>query len=203
MEDLEEDNSIYNISSLLSSLMEDDIEDLPEDNSVYDASSLLSSSMDDPIPQDVIDDIVKMTEEYARPIGLQITESYDTHLEEDSENEPIYMNVEEGLSILDEYDESSLDTSWWTEDERSTDTAVEPAEETAEVPAEETAEEPAEETAEVPAEDAAEEPAEETAEVPAEDMEETPCFAWSCIPVRRIFRRLRARAASFIDRVFR
>ncbi|XP_071970323.1 uncharacterized protein [Engystomops pustulosus] len=186
MEDLEEDNSIYNISSLLSSLMEDDIEDLPEDNSVYDASSLLSSSMDD-----------------ARPIGLQITESYDTHLEEDSENEPIYMNVEEGLSILDEYDESSLDTSWWTEDERSTDTAVEPAEETAEVPAEETAEEPAEETAEVPAEDAAEEPAEETAEVPAEDMEETPCFAWSCIPVRRIFRRLRARAASFIDRVFR
>ncbi|XP_071972633.1 uncharacterized protein [Engystomops pustulosus] len=185
MEDLEEDNSVYDISSLLSSLMEDDIEDLPEDNSVNDASSLLSSSMDDPIPQDVIDDIVKMTEEYARPIGLQITESYDTHLEEDSENEPIYMNVEEGLSILDEYD-SSLDTSWWTEDERSSDTAEEPveetAEETAEVPAEETAGEPAEETAEVPAKGTAEEPAEETAEVPAEDMEDTPCFAWSCIP---------------------
>ncbi|XP_071970267.1 uncharacterized protein [Engystomops pustulosus] len=200
--DLEEDDSVYDITSLLSSLLEDDIEDLPEDNSVYDTSSLLSSSMDDPIPQDVIDDIVKMTEEYARPIGLQITETYDTHQEEDSENGPIYMNVEEGLSIL-EYDESSSDTSWWTEDESSSDAAEEPVEESADVPAEETAEEPAEKTAEVPAEETAEEPAEETAEVPAGDMEETSCFAWSCIPARRIFRRLRARAASFIGRVFR
>ncbi|XP_071974559.1 uncharacterized protein [Engystomops pustulosus] len=204
----------------------EDVERLPEDEQAYDvstmmASALLACSTNAPPPLFIMEHILRTAEDHffrnlreeeftfekARAIGLRILESYDEDSNEDSQDGPIYMKLDDGVRILDE--ESAMDTS-------AEETSEEPEAETSEVPeedpAEETSEEPGAETSEVPeeepAEETSEEPEAETSEVPeedpaeeaaAEEEEETSCCTGSCIPVRRFMDRVRA----WISRLFR